>query len=46
MKGAYWNIRGLNKTDRSKTICDLVKMNNLDFLVYRRVRRKALMLLF
>jgi exonuclease III len=32
MKGAFWNIRGLNKTIRVKTVSDLIKMYSLDFL--------------
>jgi hypothetical protein len=32
MKSAFWNIRGLNKTGRAKTVSDLIKMNRLDFL--------------
>jgi hypothetical protein len=31
MKGAFWNIRGLYKTGRVKTVSDLIKMNSLDF---------------
>jgi hypothetical protein len=46
MKGAYWNIRGLNKTGRTKTVCDLIKMNSLDFLAIQRVRRETLVMLF
>jgi hypothetical protein len=32
MKGAFSNIRGLNKTSRAKIVSDLIKMNSLDFL--------------
>jgi hypothetical protein len=42
MKGAYWNIRGPNKPGRTKTVCDLIKIENLDFLGNRRVRRRVL----
>jgi hypothetical protein len=32
MRGALWNIRGLNKVDRSKYLSDFIKDNNLDFM--------------
>jgi hypothetical protein len=31
MKGGFWNIRGLNKIGRAKTVTDLISMNRLDF---------------
>ena len=31
MIGSFWNVRGLNKTGRSKMIANFVKENRLDF---------------
>jgi hypothetical protein len=32
MIGGFWNIRGLNKTDRVSCVADLIKQYNLDFI--------------
>jgi exonuclease III len=39
MKGAIWNIRGLNKDGRIKCLSDFINTNNLDFVGIQETKK-------
>jgi hypothetical protein len=42
MRGAFWNIRGLNKSGRLNCLADFVRDNKLDFVGIMETKKVAL----
>jgi exonuclease III len=41
MKGATWNIRGLNKRGKLQCITDFINDNKLDFVIFQETKKKS-----
>jgi exonuclease III len=41
MKGAFWNIRGLNKSGRMKCLADFISSNKLDFVGIQETKKNS-----
>jgi hypothetical protein len=46
MRGAFWNIRGLNKSGRVNYLNDFVRDNRLDFVRIIETKRLILLIVF
>ena len=42
MIGAFWNIRGLNKSGRLKCISDFIRSNKLDFVGFQETKKEVI----
>jgi exonuclease III len=42
MKGAFWNLRGLNKPGRMKCLSDFVKSNNVDLIGVQETKKELI----
>jgi exonuclease III len=40
MKGAFWNIRGLNKPGRNLSLGQLIRENHLDFVRIQETKKE------
>jgi hypothetical protein len=41
MKGAFWNIRGLNKPSRVKCLSDFIRSDGLDFVGVQETNKEV-----
>jgi exonuclease III len=41
MKGALWNIRGLNKPSRARCLSDFISSNQLDFVGIQESKKES-----
>jgi hypothetical protein len=46
MKGAFWNIRGLNQSGRNLSLAHLIKENHLDFVGIHETKKEMFLLSF
>jgi exonuclease III len=42
MKGAFWNIRGLNKAGRVNCLANFIKQNDLDFVGIQETKKAVI----